>query len=658
MLSTSKAFFRNPSAGGGAADPSFAYVPLLLETTSTNGQQNNTFLDSSTNNFTITRNGTPTQGSITPYWPNGQWSNYFNGTNAYLTSTVPALSGQFTIDFWLYRPASGNNYFFTIGDSLGSTGLEVYIGTSGTAFNVYSNNATQITSSTLPSVAAWNYVAVTRDASNVVKMYLNGTQVGSTWTTSVAFATTLRVGVEFYNSTVSGYGNNYISNFRISNNVRTVTSVPTAPFSQDANTLFLGCQSNRFKDNSSNNATITSSGTPTVQAFQPFSPTASYTTALYGGSGYFNGSTDELNAGSNAAFAFGSGAYTVEFWTYLTAAVSVTHTPCFVFNDATGGWGLVNANGGNQLQLAARGGALILGSATTLTANTWSHVVVVRSGTGANQTSMFVNGTRIANGTDATNWTVTGPLKLAGISVATYYLNGYLSNVRIVKGTAVYDPTQTTLTVPTSPLTAISGTSFLANFTNAGIYDASAQNLVTTVGDAQASTTQYKWSPTSMKFDGTGDYLNILPVLPSLTLGTSNFTIEGWVYFNTVAGFQFIFDQRPTATNGAYPLIYMSGANMIWYVNTAAQITSGTLSTGVWYYFAVTRSSSVTKMFINGSQVGSNYSDTNNYLASKTLIGISTDSLGELNGYLQDFRITKGIGRTITASPTAAFPTR
>ena len=47
-------------------DPNFKYVSLLLNDTGTNGQQNNTFLDSSTNNFTITRNGTPTQGSVTP----------------------------------------------------------------------------------------------------------------------------------------------------------------------------------------------------------------------------------------------------------------------------------------------------------------------------------------------------------------------------------------------------------------------------------------------------------------------------------------------------------------------------------------------------------------------------------------------------------------
>ena len=65
-------------------DPYFEYVSLLLsgETAAINGAQNNTFQDSSTNNFTITRNGNTTQGSFSPYLPN--WSNYFDGSGDYL----------------------------------------------------------------------------------------------------------------------------------------------------------------------------------------------------------------------------------------------------------------------------------------------------------------------------------------------------------------------------------------------------------------------------------------------------------------------------------------------------------------------------------------------------------------------------------------------
>jgi hypothetical protein len=53
-------------------DPNFNQTVLLLDGDGTNGGQNNTFLDSSTNNFSITRNGTPTQGTFNPFLGEGQ----------------------------------------------------------------------------------------------------------------------------------------------------------------------------------------------------------------------------------------------------------------------------------------------------------------------------------------------------------------------------------------------------------------------------------------------------------------------------------------------------------------------------------------------------------------------------------------------------------
>ena len=73
------------TATAAAADPYFYDVPLLLSGDGTNGAQNNTFIDGSTNAFTITRNGNTTQGSFSPY--GSLWSNYFDGSsNFYLAS--------------------------------------------------------------------------------------------------------------------------------------------------------------------------------------------------------------------------------------------------------------------------------------------------------------------------------------------------------------------------------------------------------------------------------------------------------------------------------------------------------------------------------------------------------------------------------------------
>jgi hypothetical protein len=75
------------AAGAGEdTDPFFNQTTLLLHGDGTNGAQNNTFLDSSTNNFTITRNGNTTQGTFSPFsLPNGEFSNFFDGSGDYLS---------------------------------------------------------------------------------------------------------------------------------------------------------------------------------------------------------------------------------------------------------------------------------------------------------------------------------------------------------------------------------------------------------------------------------------------------------------------------------------------------------------------------------------------------------------------------------------------
>jgi hypothetical protein len=84
------------AGAGGAApttDPFFNQTTLLLHGDGTNGAQNNTFLDSSSNTFTITRNGNTTQGTFSPFsLPNGEFSNFFDGQILFPHPTMPQYS--------------------------------------------------------------------------------------------------------------------------------------------------------------------------------------------------------------------------------------------------------------------------------------------------------------------------------------------------------------------------------------------------------------------------------------------------------------------------------------------------------------------------------------------------------------------------------------
>ena len=140
-----------------------------------------------------------------------------------------SLAGNFTIEMWVYRAVSGNNYFFGLGDSSTSTGIEGYLGSTGTALNVFSNNAVRITSSTVPAITTWAHFAVVRSGSTVT-MYLNGVSLG-TWTSSATFSGAFYVGAEFYTGSVTGSMNGYIDDLRLTNGYARYTANFTPPTS-------------------------------------------------------------------------------------------------------------------------------------------------------------------------------------------------------------------------------------------------------------------------------------------------------------------------------------------------------------------------------------------------------------------------------------------
>ena len=674
-------------AAAAAASPSlFQYVPLLLNTTSTNGQQNNTFLDSSTNNFTITRNGTPTQGSVTPYWPNGQWSNYFNGSSDFLTVPSNAIfsfgTSDFTLECWVFTANPANSNGKTIVDSRPDT-------TNGAYWIWEINNAGRLRfakpAGSLDVIATdpipfnqWVHVSITR-ASGTINLWVNGSSAASLAGTSDNWSSgILKIGANAYRSIVADtYWNGYISNLRIVNGVAVYTgsfTPPTSPIAATQSsgtnisaitgtqTSLLTCQSNRFRDNSAQAtpSTITVNGTPRVQAFQPFSPTASYAAATYGGSGYFNGSSDYLSAAYNANLSLGAGNFTVEFF-YNSAGASSANYATQVSNGiiasaSSGAWSFgTKFVSSNAIWFAFYNGTSftdIQSSSVNPNDGAWHHLAAVRNGS---TITLYFDGVSITSGSSSLTLGTTDPTLIGYNPRNAGYVGGYISNLRIVKGTAVYTAN---FTPPTTPLTAITNTSLLTNFTNAGIYDAAAQNNVITVGDAQASTTVSKWSPTSMKFDGTGDWLTAIDN-PQLQLGTGDFTIDGWVYLS--------------ATGVAYGIISKGAASTGWSVNvtsgnklqfsyTASNLTGATsLAATTWYYFAVVRSGSATgnlKVYLNGTaDATSGGAVTDNFNQTSTLY-VGADRVGgsALNGYLQDVRVTK-YARTIT-TPTAAFPTR
>jgi hypothetical protein len=661
-------------AGGVTPDPYFEYTTLLLPGSGTNGAQNNTFLDGSTNNFTITRNGNTTQGTFSPFSQTG-WGNYFNGSS-YLTVSDNAAftlgNSDFCIELWINSSSSMGGYAGFFGQWANATTNCSYIFRTQASQIVqfgYTTTGNAQTGTTVDGSAlttnSWNHLVVCRSGANLA-IFQNGTRTATHNISTLTIADSTR-DMQIGYSTDGGYVLGYMSNLRLVKGssvydpTQTTITVPTAPLTAITNTSILTCQSNRFKDNSTNAFTLTASGSPTVVAFSPFNPTASWSAATYGGSGYFDGNGDYLTAPSNAAFAVGS-VFTIEFWLY---PISAGANPVYIYLNENTGSLQFGLNGGT-LSLAAAGVAWRLTGSKGPVTNAWNHCVLVRSGTGANQTSIFLNGERIANGTVTDAWTTDVQAIIQSTLGTSYLTTGYMSGIRIVKGTAVYDPTLTTLTVPTAPLTAITNTSLLLNCTNAGIYDATSKNDLETVADAQISNTTAKWGSTSIKFDGTGDYLTNNNASNSLlAFGTGDFTIEGWFYSNNASSAVQKGMFQTSDTIGGLKTSYTTGVSMNHgstgelsvNVGSTVYTTSGaSITTGAWFYFAITRSSGNVNVYVNGVSRASGSGNTNNLTGTYISVGGYYNTSYLFDGYLQDFRITKGYARTIT-TPTAAFPT-
>jgi hypothetical protein len=662
---SSRAFSVTAKTGEGVL---FANNVLLIHADGTNNKNNHTFLDSSNNNFTITRNGNATQGSFSPFSQTG-WSVFFDGTSDTITytggSSLNFGTSDFTIELWV-NMANTNTFSPFLRPDDDGVFPEFGYDWSTSELKFQARNGVIATVSTTAVVRnAWNHIAVSRSGTSL-RLFVNGTQVGSTVTNSTNFGSTtgtIRIGGSSFSG--SHNINGYLSNFRVVKGTALYTSnftPPTAALTAVSNTSLLICQSNHFIDNSTNAYTLTRNGGISIQPFSPFAPTAAYSTANVGGSGYFDGSGDYLTVPAGSAFAPGTSDFTIEAWIYPTNSSeqyiwtqTVSGTNYFLF--------FITSTTGSLTMTTSGGGTPINGPANSIRPYAWNHVAAVRSG---GTVTVYVNGVAGTPSTNAQDLTNTSHVPTIGTynhNTSASPLTGYLASLRYVKGTAVYT---TNFTPPTAPLTNIANTSFLCNYTNAGIFDQTAKNVIETVGDAKVSTAEFKYGSGSIAFDGTGDYL-VIPQNQLFTLGSADFTAEAWVYL-TSSSASTIFWIEGSAVAGGYAALRVGvDAEKVYLLmstsGSAWAIQSGLLGSSIknqWAHVAVTRSDTSVRVFVNGTQLGTTYTVSGALMdGSFNWIGaLSTGSLSEpWTGYMDDIRITRGYARYTAnfTAPTSAL---
>ena len=212
---------------------------------------------------------------------------------------------------------------------------------------------------------------------------------------------------------------------------------------------------------------------------------------IIGNSVYFNGSNQYLSVANTGLF--GSGNWTFECW--INAPVGQTDKPIIETRNSAGGVGsstgfTVTMITPTEIRLWCESQRI---RATANYVNQWLHIAVVKNST---TTTMYFNGVSVGTTTlgDMSDTSFIVGAGYYGEAYINTYGNFYTSNMRVVKGSAVYT---SNFTPPTSPLTAISNT-VLLTCNAATIIDGSTNNF--TITNNNAATVSSAVTPFSSTF--------------------------------------------------------------------------------------------------------------------------------------------------------------
>ena len=662
--------------------------------------QSSAFKDNSLNSNTFTLTGAPTVTSSNPFASNVStlgtsptYGVYFDG-GSYLSIPMNALTfgtSNFTIEAWVYCLTSSAGTLFAGQANLSSaagSSIVCYLN-SGSTSDIYIGAGGVGATSPKPQANTWAHVAYVRNGVNWTT-YLNGVQVG----TSAGASGGVNAGFAVYPGTIGGWGNNsnyfngYISNFRIVIGTALYTGAFTPPagvLPAVANTVLLTLQDKTIKDNSTNGYTITTTGSPSPSTFTPFSGSSSIvqritssTIQVSGGiddvflannSVRFNGTSDYFSVAHNTALNLASGDFTIEAWVYWTGAnVGATIVDKDGVNSVTlSSYNLSLPSSRLTLSVGSGNGVGYIQQVSVpsdFPINQWVHVAGVKYGT---TLTIYQNGVAGASVTQSGTIVDGGKPLLVGYqtnqALSTLW-SGHISNLRIVKGTAVYT---SNFTPPAAPLLPVNTSTFLLNvqtgtnrISDASIYNNSLSRVgtpsVSTTGPfpkvahrlnktgiVQVSNYFNELPPTgSISFNGTSDYLSIASST-NFSVGTGNYTFEAWIYpiassgsiFETAGGIQIGYQSTTQ--------IGIAQRGVAWRV-----FTSVAPSLNAWSHVAIVRfgtGANQTAVFVNG--VATFGTDASNYGSTAGTASVANGSVlfsggGFFNGYVTNLRVVNG----------------
>jgi hypothetical protein len=564
----------------------------------------------------------------------------FDGTSDYLdiaSSTDFAFgTGDFTIEVWVYLKA--NNLGVIYSNEVANS-LFLYLNSGNLVVRNY--GTTNLFDLAGPSLNTWTHIALSRSGTDL-RLFFNGVQQGSTVTNSTNWT---QNGTEIgaYNNGTQSL-NGYMSNLRVVKGTALYTAAftpPTKSLTAVPNTVLLTCQGNTIADASSSGHTLTPNGDVTLTK-EPFAGA---------GAVEFDGTGDYLTVPSDTDLEMGTGDFTIEMWVYSTDSSQDTQDRRFFATEDNAASsiqiGHINTTAG-IVEYADQGSSNVRVTGTTDIRNQWAHIAVVRnSGT----VTLYVNG--VSEGTPATdsNSKTASTPTIGKYPGASGHFKGFMSNLRVIKGTALYT---SNFTAPTRKLDPIENTTLLTCQGQNINDNSSSGHTITFNGNAKSSIVDG-----AFEFDGTANTRMTIPNTSDFDFAGGNFTLEWWGRYNvdTASGDAIITKGWDTVyapfliqlTSATQLTFYASGSGSAWNVSSGNAIHTG-IEREVWYHYVLTRSGTSFKGYVNGVETMSFTSSTALMSNSDEItIGSGDDghSTSELNGYISNLKVYKGKALTV-----------
>ena len=396
----------------------------------------------------------------------------------------------------------------------------------------------------------------------------------------------------------------------------------------------------------------------------------------------FDGGDDGLIFPHHEGFDFGSGKFTVEGWFYPTSNATQMLV-CSRIGDAAAlvSWSVAMVNGSSRnLEFIWSDGTTATNLTGTGTAalNGWNHFALCRGTDGV--VRLFLNGVlqvSLDNATAGAMWNPKRfPLALGIIpTILTADFNGFMDEVRVIKGEAVYDGSAT-FTPPVAPFSRpvrdslvpsldpdFDDVLLLLGYDSTDIYDmrddssyhrsATRLNVGSFINPNQPGigyrSSQRIESSSFIIYDDSNDWF----------FGTDPFTVECWVRPNGSSGFQHIIGQRNGGSSPtSWVLTLLASTAELEYIassgGTTAQQTSGanTVHSRSWNHIALARDATgVFRLFVNGVMRAKDASKTAmsiQNIAYPMTIGARAGGGNFYTGDIDEVRVTRGTCRYST----------